>query len=300
MSNLNSFDAEKENAAPTGIGSGVDSDEDLAKASPDNYGNQPGNASGDPAPAAKGFATRRGALLEAAACDPTLTPVALRVLMLLALRWADAKTGRCWPAKGTIADALAIHDKTVQKALRELRERGWIMVAVGAGQSGTNVYQVIHSRFEGGAKRLQKGEPNRSPNLTIEPKKKEDTVPVERAAVENSDFEDGRRTDGTQHSRSAQSEKPIAESEGGRVAKGSAPTGPSSKTVASDGPEWGEWRDWLLENGVDPNRIPRCTMRDKSRGYLLPLQWPPGDRESGRRVSQWLQARDLHSTRSAA
>ncbi len=259
-----------------------------------------GYASDAPDAIVKTFAARRGQLLEAAASDTTLTPTALRVLMLLSLRWADAKTGRCWPAKATIAEALTTHEKTIQKALRELRERGWIMVVPGAGQNGTNVYQVVHSRFEGGAKRLQKGERNHSPNLTIEPNKTTTVSLTERVTVENANSEDERRTDASQHSRSVKTAKPIAENEGERVAKGGAPSGPSSRPIAGDGHEWAEWRAWLSESCIDPGKIPRCTMRDGSRGYLLPMRWPPSDRDGGRLVQQWMRAKGIHPTLMAA
>jgi len=272
----------KENAVPAGPRNGAE-ELHAENSAPQGYAND------DPGASAKTFATRRGQLLEAAACDTTLTPVALRVLLLLALRWADAKTGRCWPAKETIAEAASTHPKTVQKALRELREQGWILVVPGAGRNGTNVYQVIHSRFARGSDIVPKAEPNRSPNLTNEPNQKTTTVPVERVAVENS-------TNHAQPEKPVQADRSMAEKGRQRAARAGSSTAPASRRIARDSDEWTEWQAHLSKVCIDPKKIPRCTMPDGKAGHLLPMRWPPDDRETGRTFERWAEAKGLRPT----
>lgn len=62
-------------------------------------------------------------------------------------KYADGKTGRCWPSMVTIAEKLKIHRRTVTKALNKLQEFNVIRITRGIDRKlrkrKNNVYQLV-------------------------------------------------------------------------------------------------------------------------------------------------------------
>lgn len=64
-----------------------------------------------------------------------LTPTAKNVATALAVQFANKDTGQINPKQKTVADYLKVHQDTVKRVLRELRNAGWLM-CIGDGGCG--------------------------------------------------------------------------------------------------------------------------------------------------------------------
>lgn len=79
----------------------------------------------------------RHAWMAAVCADRKLSPTALRVAMLIGLH-LNQKTGRCDPAKETLARKLGTHVRSVDRAISMLVELGWLAVERSRGRAPNN------------------------------------------------------------------------------------------------------------------------------------------------------------------
>ncbi|MEM6742443.1 MAG: helix-turn-helix domain-containing protein [Pseudomonadota bacterium] len=61
---------------------------------------------------------------------------------VLAQSFADAETGRAWPSKAVLADALAVSPDTIKRAIRRLEAARFLDVHRGRGRGRASVYQL--------------------------------------------------------------------------------------------------------------------------------------------------------------
>ncbi len=71
--------------------------------------------------------------------DPRLSPTDLRILSLL-LAHRNAKSGKAWPKRQTIADKAHVHPETVTKSTAKLVECGYLVKTKGQGRGHITVY----------------------------------------------------------------------------------------------------------------------------------------------------------------
>ncbi|SPF81933.1 helix-turn-helix domain-containing protein [Pseudoprimorskyibacter insulae] len=64
-----------------------------------------------------------------------LSPTAKNIVSTLAVVFANDETGQCNPSQETLADYLKVHRDTIKRALRELRNAGWL-ASMGDGGRG--------------------------------------------------------------------------------------------------------------------------------------------------------------------
>lgn len=79
--------------------------------------------------------------------DRSLARAALRVGIELSNHY-NTKTSRCDPSIKRLSELLHIDRRTVQHAVRELEEHGWLMIGRCTGKNGTNQYlpNFAHAR----------------------------------------------------------------------------------------------------------------------------------------------------------
>ena len=68
-----------------------------------------------------------------------LSPTARAVCCALAT-FMDSRTGECWPSVETLATVLRRNRRTVQRALREIEDAGWVNVKRGGGKGKATTY----------------------------------------------------------------------------------------------------------------------------------------------------------------
>ena len=65
---------------------------------------------------------------------------------------ANKETGKCYPSRTTIANALGLGISTVKRALAELQRAGFLTWEKGAaGRANTYAFPFKHQYFDGGA-----------------------------------------------------------------------------------------------------------------------------------------------------
>ena len=70
--------------------------------------------------------------LEGVAQDRTLTRLALRIAILMATRYINAKWRLAWPSAATLADVLGANPRNIQRAIKQLVHKGWLSKSPGA------------------------------------------------------------------------------------------------------------------------------------------------------------------------
>jgi hypothetical protein len=78
-------------------------------------------------------------LIEAGIADPTLSPLAMRVHVLLASKYLDEETGTVWPSPETLAEELSATVRGVRGALAKLAGTWW-QKTKGGGRGNTSRY----------------------------------------------------------------------------------------------------------------------------------------------------------------
>ena len=90
-------------------------------------------------PAERKFASRKFQLIEAGIADPTLSPLAMRVHVLLASKYLDEETDTAWPSPETLAEELSATVRGVRDALAKLAGSWW-QKTKGGGRGNTSRY----------------------------------------------------------------------------------------------------------------------------------------------------------------
>ncbi|GAB3443773.1 helix-turn-helix domain-containing protein [Insolitispirillum peregrinum] len=78
--------------------------------------------------------------LQALSCDGSLSDCAKTIALYIVTTHMNGHTEKAWPSYQTIADATGKSVKTIQRAVRELEERGWFDVQRGNGVRHNTVY----------------------------------------------------------------------------------------------------------------------------------------------------------------
>ncbi|MEM9578251.1 MAG: helix-turn-helix domain-containing protein [Pseudomonadota bacterium] len=68
---------------------------------------------------------------------------AKNVATVLAVQFSNDDTGQCNPRQTTIADSIGAHRDAVKRAIRELKNSGWLMVLEGRGRGRQSGYRLI-------------------------------------------------------------------------------------------------------------------------------------------------------------
>jgi len=78
--------------------------------------------------------------------DPTLSPSAKTVYLVLLSYDHAGRKGRSWPSQTAIAKSTGLSARQVRRILKELEARG--LLAIGAGPNRSNAY-TLHVRCNG-------------------------------------------------------------------------------------------------------------------------------------------------------
>jgi DNA-binding Lrp family transcriptional regulator len=71
-----------------------------------------------------------------------ISPSAKMLAWALSEQFADNETGECWPKVGTLAEALALSERQVRRAVRELEDGGWLLVERASGRGRASSYRL--------------------------------------------------------------------------------------------------------------------------------------------------------------
>jgi len=86
----------------------------------------------------KGGLLEKHRLLLNASLDPNLSPGDTRVFLWMVELW-NYKTGFAWPSIGSVAKHLSCDRSTIKRAIRRLRQNGWLIIKQrGHGQEPTH------------------------------------------------------------------------------------------------------------------------------------------------------------------
>jgi len=77
---------------------------------------------------------QRDALMLQAALDDRLQPMSMRVLMVLALKYYNLTLGVAEPSQQELAELLGTSNRRICAAVRELKERGYLVATYCQGQ----------------------------------------------------------------------------------------------------------------------------------------------------------------------
>jgi DNA-binding MarR family transcriptional regulator len=91
---------------------------------------------------AAAFTRRKLAWIERVVLDGELGAVAVRIAVLLAVKFLNSTTRTAWPAVETLQQALNTDRRSVQRALKQLEGRGWLERDLVAGRGHTNRYRI--------------------------------------------------------------------------------------------------------------------------------------------------------------
>lgn len=76
--------------------------------------------------------------------DPKLSPAAK--LVYGRLRWHARDKSSCWPAVATLSEALGMNSSTIHRALKTLKDQGYIMISGAKFRNSTYTF-LLHRRF---------------------------------------------------------------------------------------------------------------------------------------------------------
>jgi biotin operon repressor len=65
------------------------------------------------------------------------------VASALAVQFANDETGQVNPSQETLADYLKVHRDTIKRAVRELRNAGWLFASEGRGSGNRTFYRLL-------------------------------------------------------------------------------------------------------------------------------------------------------------
>ncbi|MCE8548304.1 helix-turn-helix domain-containing protein [Ruegeria pomeroyi] len=72
-----------------------------------------------------------------------VSPSAKNVATVLAVQFANDETGQLNPSRDTLADYLNVHRDTIKRAIRELRNAGWLIVFEGRGRGNSSGFRLV-------------------------------------------------------------------------------------------------------------------------------------------------------------
>jgi hypothetical protein len=81
--------------------------------------------------------------------DPRLIPVAVRVGVLLALKFLNGQTGRCDPGIGTLSRQAGVCRRQVLRGIEDLERNGWLQVQRRLGIRNAYVIQTSDTEVTG-------------------------------------------------------------------------------------------------------------------------------------------------------
>lgn len=98
-------------------------------------------------PARNAFHHARHRWLNLAVRDKALSGAAIRVAVLL---WEhmNVERGCAWPSFDYMARQLTMHRSTVIRALRQLKDHGWITICHRGGRHNSNEYRLAFGKME--------------------------------------------------------------------------------------------------------------------------------------------------------
>ncbi|UES55815.1 helix-turn-helix domain-containing protein [Roseibium aggregatum] len=200
-------------------------------------------------------------------CDANINDNAKCVALYIATAHVNGHTEKAWPSYKTIAEATGKSVKSIQRAIRDLEEGGWLGVQRGNGVGHNTEYCPTDASI------LKASELR---------EKTDKSVPL--APTEGGQICPERRSDASGQGgqicppnlEKEKNKKPNARVARARaVSRRSIPVVvlPTAQTRQVD-----EWNAWLAEKTLpDLARFNLATSVNGSSGYQLPGRWPPED-----------------------
>lgn len=196
----------------------------------------------------------------------SLTPTAKNVATALAVQFANEKTGQCNPSRQTLADYIGSHPDHVKRALKMLKDGGWVVVVSGRGRGRSTDYQLTSP-----GKVIALGTMKRGQICT--PEKGEELSPQSQEKGDNSSAKGGGFV--PSHYKEEQSLEQRA-----RAREQSACACPIDRPVhiECNTHRHQAWNDWLRERGwPSVAELALDWVNEGTSGYAVPSTMPPSE-----------------------
>lgn len=208
----------------------------------------------------------------------------------LAIQFANDETGQINPSQETVADYLKVHKDTVKRALRELRNAGWLRSDGDGGRGKSPMLRllspskIVPFRSVKAGQNAPRKAPERGANTHPQADKRGDDL---------------RQKGGgnvTPHYKAEQYKE-----QKGRQS-GKCPVLTLFVVHAADDARVSDWNTWLAENGFPSlQQLPIKGGDAGGPGYQMPRRWVPTSEEDQNMVKRYIRwALDQQDVRYAA
>lgn len=188
-----------------------------------------------------------------------VSPSAKNVATVLAVQFANDETGQLNPSRDTLADYLNVHRDTIKRAIRELKNAGWLIVFEGRGRGNSSGFRLVSPGKVVAITAAQK-------RADLHPKKGADVHPYQKEKGADLHGKGGKSA--PSYIRQEQSFEQRA-----REANGRCPVDRLSR-IELGSYRATAWDEWLIERGWPC----LADLRVKQEGgYLVPFPMPPED-----------------------
>ncbi|MCV0429489.1 MAG: helix-turn-helix domain-containing protein [Roseibium sp.] len=200
-------------------------------------------------------------------CDANINDNAKCVALYIVTAHVNGHTEKAWPSYKTIAEATGKSVKSIQRAIRDLEEGGWLSVQRGNGVGHNTEYRPTDASILKASELREKTDKS----VPLKPSEGGQICP-ERRSDES--------CKGSQIC-PPNKEKEINKKPNAREAR-TKPfprrTIPVVVLPAGQTPQVEKWNAWLAEKTLpDLERFNLATSVNGSSGYQLPGRWPPED-----------------------
>ncbi|MCV0428700.1 MAG: helix-turn-helix domain-containing protein [Roseibium sp.] len=198
-------------------------------------------------------------------CDANINDNAKCVALYIVTAHVNGHTEKAWPSYKTIAAATGKSVKSIQRAIRDLEEGGWLGVQRGNGVGHNTEYCPTDASI------LKASELREKTDKSVPLRTSEDgqNCPQRRSDVSSK----GGQTCPPNKEKEINKKPNAREARAKAVSRRSIPVVvlPTAQTRQVD-----EWNAWLAEKTL-PNlaRLNLATSVNGSSGYQLPGRWPP-------------------------
>lgn len=215
--------------------------------------------------------------LQLLSCDKDLSDNARSVALYIVTTHLNGHTQKAWPSYQTIADATGKSVKTIQRAVRELEDKGWFEVQRGNGVGHNTEYRPSAASIVRASDAREKTDKV----VTLYPEKRGHIRPIRRSDVSG----EGRQIcplnpekEKTNKTNPGEGDPPRAET------RRAVPIVFVAETKAD---QVEQWRVWFRLHGLPSiETLGLRTEKTGKPGYALPGYWPPA--EASQSALDWL------------
>jgi len=206
--------------------------------------------------------------LQQLSCDKDLSDNARSVALYIVTTHLNGHTEKAWPSYQTIADATGKSVKTIQRAVRELEDKGWLVVQRGNGIGHNTEYRPSAASIVRASDAREKTDKV----VTLCRDESGQNCPARRSDVSR---EGGQICLPNPEKEKIKKLNPRQDAPPRVETRRAVPLVFVAETKAD---QVEQWRVWLRRHGLPSIEVLGLrTVKTGKPGYALPGYWPPGD-----------------------